>query len=54
MGPQIAREVAKSHHGRIDVSSTQKPGTSFIIVLPRELVSSSAQPILDAQHIDTM
>ena len=54
MGPQIAREVAKSHHGRIDVSSTQKLGTSFIIILSRELVSSSAQPILDAQHIDTM
>jgi signal transduction histidine kinase len=54
MGLYIAREVAKSHNGRIDVISTAKDGTSFTIRLPREAAPKVGQPILDAPHIDTM
>ena len=51
MGLYIAREVAKSHGGRIDVTSTKKAGTSFSIVLPREPAPTGGQPILDADQI---
>ena len=54
MGLYIAREVAKSHSGRIDVSSTAKEGTSFTIRLPREAAPRDGQPILDAEHIEKM
>lgn len=54
MGLYIAREVAKSHSGRIDVSSTAKEGTSFTIRLPREAAPRAGQPILDAEHIEAM
>lgn len=54
MGLYIAREVAKSHSGRIDVSSTAKEGTTFTIRLPREAAPRNGQPILDAEHIETM
>ena len=42
MGLYIAREVAKSHNGRIDVTSTDEDGTSFTIRLPRK--SAPARP----------
>ncbi len=45
MGLYIAREVAKSHGGRIDVTSTAKDGTSFTICLPREAPPRVGQPI---------
>lgn len=54
MGLYIAREVAKSHSGRIDVISTAEDGTSFTIRLPRDAASKVAQPVLDAEHIDKM
>ncbi len=54
MGLYIAREVAKSHNGRIDVTSTAKEGTSFTIRLPREAAPRVGQPILDAKHIEKM
>lgn len=55
MGLYIAREVAKSHGGRIDVSSTIEGGTSFTIRLPRQPAASRVgQPILDAEHIEKM
>jgi hypothetical protein len=54
MGLYIAREVAKSHNGRIDVISTAEHGTSFTICLPREAAPRVGQAILDAEHIDTM
>lgn len=54
MGLYIAREVAKSHGGRIDVTSTVEEGTSFTIRLPREAAPKVGQSILDAEHIDTM
>jgi len=54
MGLYIAREVAKSHGGRIDVTSTEKEGTMFTIRLPREAAPRDGQPILDAEHIEKM
>ncbi len=54
MGLYIAREVARSHGGRIDVTSTDKAGTSFTIRLPRQAAPRVGQPILDVEHIATM
>jgi signal transduction histidine kinase len=54
MGLYIAREVAKSHNGRIDVISTAASGTTFKIRLPRVAAPRVGQPILDAQHIERM
>lgn len=54
MGLYIAREVAKSHHGRIDVTSTAEAGTSFTICLPRTTAPKVGKPILDVEHIETM
>ena len=54
MGLYIAREVAKSHGGRIDVISNTKDGTSFTIRLPRESAPKAGQPILDVEHIQKM
>jgi len=54
MGLYIAREVAKSHGGRIDVTSTAEDGTSFTIRMPREAAPLVGQPILDAEHIRKM
>lgn len=46
MGLYIAREVAKSHGGIINVVSTSETGTSFAMRLPRESASWVGQPIL--------
>jgi hypothetical protein len=54
MGLYIAREVAKSHNGRLDVVSTVEEGTSFTIRLPRHAAPKAGQPILDVEHIDKM
>lgn len=54
MGLYIAREVAKSHGGRIDVTSTVEQGTSFTIDLPRTKAPKIGQPILNAAQIDKM
>ncbi len=54
MGLYIAREVAKSHNGRIEVISTAADGTSFTIRVPRDARIKAAPPILDAQHIERM
>jgi signal transduction histidine kinase len=54
MGLYIAREVAKSHGGQIDVTSTARDGTAFIIRLPREAAAKVGQPIPDAEHIQKM
>jgi signal transduction histidine kinase len=45
MGLYIAREVAQSHKGRIDVISTAEGGTTFTIRLPREAAPKIGQPI---------
>ena len=54
MGLYIAREVAKSHDGRLDVVSTAEDGTTFTIRLPRQAAPKVGQPILDVKHIDKM
>ncbi len=54
MGLYIAREVARSHGGRIDVASNKEEGTRFTIRLPRAATPSDGPPILDAEHIEKM
>jgi signal transduction histidine kinase len=54
LGLYIAREVARSHGGRIDVTSSQESGTAFTIHLPRHCLARSGQPILDTKHVQTM
>ena len=54
LGLYIAREVAQSHYGRINVTSTEADGTTFTIHLPRNAPSDSGQPILDEKHIAKM
>jgi signal transduction histidine kinase len=54
LGLYIAREIARSHGGRIDVTSTASTGTTFTISLPRHGAAPSAQPILDEAHVETM
>jgi signal transduction histidine kinase len=54
LGLYIAREVARSHDGRIDVTSTQESGTAFTMHLPRRCLAKSGQPILDVKHVQTM
>jgi signal transduction histidine kinase len=54
LGLYIAREVARSHGGRIDVTSSQEAGTAFIMHLPRHSLVKSGQPILDDKHVQTM
>jgi signal transduction histidine kinase len=54
MGLYIAREVAKSHGGRIDVDSTDADGTSFTIHIPRTAAPKVGQPVLDVEHIGKM
>jgi len=54
LGLYIAREVARSHDGRIDVTSTDADGTAFTIHLPRHPHITSPRPILDENHIRTM
>ena len=54
LGLYIAREIAKSHGGRIDVTSSVEAGTAFTMRLPRHCLVKSGQPILDEEHIQKM
>ena len=54
LGLYIAREVARSHGGRIDVTSSLEAGTTFTVRLPRHGLAKSAPPILDEKHVQTM
>jgi signal transduction histidine kinase len=54
LGLYIAREVARSHFGRIDVTSSEAEGTAFTIHLPRNGPARPGQPILDEKHIQTL
>ena len=54
LGLYIAREVARSHGGTIDATSTMEAGTAFTVRLPRHSPVKSAQPILDEKHVQTM
>ena len=50
----IAREIARSHGGSLDVTSTEQDGTSFTMRLPRHSPAQTGQPILDEKHVRTM
>jgi signal transduction histidine kinase len=54
LGLYIAREVAKSHGGRIDVTSTAEAGTTFCMHLPRTSAIKSAPPVMDEAQIQRM
>jgi signal transduction histidine kinase len=54
LGLYIAREIAQSHGGSIEVASSEKAGTAFTVRLPREFIVHSGQPILDEHHLQTM
>ena len=54
LGLYIAREVARSHGGRVDVTSTAGAGTTFTVRLPRHFPAASWHPILDEEHVQTM
>jgi signal transduction histidine kinase len=50
LGLYIAREIAKSHGGNIDVTSAEPAGTTFTVRLPRHYLTQSGQAILDEEH----
>ena len=54
LGLYIAREVARSHGGSIDATSSQEDGTAFTMRLPRHSRIKSGQPILDDKHVQSM
>ena len=55
LGLYIAREIARSHGGGIDVTSTRETGTAFTVHLPRRRAGAGpAQSILDEEHVRTM
>ncbi|SFJ42789.1 sensor histidine kinase [Planctomicrobium piriforme] len=54
LGLYIARAIAESHGGTIQVNSSKEVGTAFTVRLPREFVVHSGQPILDEAHLETM
>ncbi|WP_217647174.1 sensor histidine kinase [Planctomicrobium piriforme] len=54
LGLYIARAIAESHGGTIQVTSSKEAGTAFTVRLPREFVVHSGQPILDEAHLETM
>lgn len=53
LGLYIAREIAASHGGSIDVASDAE-GTAFTINLPRDIQSGVNRPILTEDRIQTM
>ena len=54
LGLYIAREIARSHGGRIDVTSSEEAGTAFTVRLPRHYLIQAGRPILDEEHIRAM
>jgi signal transduction histidine kinase len=54
LGLYIAREIARSHGGTLDVTSTQEGGTAFAMRLPRHYPRHAGQPILDEAHVRKM
>ena len=54
LGLYIAREVARSHGGTIDATSSREAGTAFTMRLPRHSPAKVGQPILDEKHVQTM
>jgi signal transduction histidine kinase len=51
LGLYIAREVARSHGGRIDVTSTVSDGTRFVMHLPRHSDIPARPPVMDEAAI---
>lgn len=54
LGLYIARAIAESHGGSIDVTSSEEEGTAFTMRLPREYVVHSGKPILDEADVQSM
>lgn len=54
LGLYIARAIAESHGGTINVTSDKETGTAFTMRLPRKFVIESGQPVLDEKHLQTM
>jgi hypothetical protein len=54
LGLYIAREVARSHGGTIDATSSREAGTAFTLRLPRHSSLKSGQPTLDEKHVKTI
>lgn len=54
LGLYIARAIAESHGGTINVTSSNEAGTEFTMRLPREFVVDVGQPVLDEKHFQTM
>ena len=54
LGLYIAREIARSHGGGIDVTSTPEGGTAFTLRVPRRHMPGVGAPILDEQHVQKM
>lgn len=54
LGLYIARAIAESHGGALDVTSTEESGTAFTMRLPRDLLVHARHPILDEKHLQSM
>src|SRR5687768_5876874 len=54
LGLYIAREIARSHGGSLDVTSTAEAGTTFTVCLPRNHLARDGQPILDERQVQKM
>lgn len=54
LGLYIARAIAESHGGTINVISSDEAGTAFTMRLPREIVVEPKRPILDEKNLRTM
>jgi signal transduction histidine kinase len=54
LGLYIARVIAESHGGTIEVTSSEEEGTAFTMRLPREYAVHSRKPILDEAQVQTM
>jgi signal transduction histidine kinase len=54
LGLYIARAIAESHGGTINVTSSEKAGTAFTMRLPSMVVVKSGPPVLDEKQLQTM
>lgn len=54
LGLYIARQIAQSHGGSIEATSSEEAGTAFTVRLPREFIKDFGQPILDENQLRTM